>query len=97
MLIIQCISVQQTLLKEIEESRTWLDREKEETTYKRDLQKRIELLNWTLENMKNPNVYICALIESKMNGIIDKINQTDSILKADKLHSELRILDWILY
>jgi uncharacterized protein YicC (UPF0701 family) len=91
------MSVQQTLLKEIEESRTWLDREKEETTYKRDLEKRIELINWVLDNMKNPNIYICALIESKMNEIIDKINQTDSILKADKLHSELRILDWILY
>jgi hypothetical protein len=24
-------------------------------------------------------------------------NQTDSIFEADKLHSELRILDWILY
>jgi hypothetical protein len=32
-----------------------------------------------------------------MNEIIDIINQTDSILEADKLHSELRILDWILY
>ena len=91
------MSVQQTLLKEIEESRTWLDREKEETTYKRDLQKRIELINWVLENMKNPDIQPCPLIESKMNEIIDKINQTDSILKADKLHSELRILDWILY
>jgi hypothetical protein len=91
------MNVQQTLLKEIEESRTWLDREKEETTYKQDLQKRIELLNWTLENMKNPNVYICALIESKMNEIILAINKTYSILEADKLHSELRILDWILY
>jgi hypothetical protein len=91
------MSIQQILQKEINESKIWLDREHEETTYKRDLHKRIELLNWTLENMKNPNVYICALIESKMNGIIDKINQTDSILKADKLHSELRILDWILY
>jgi hypothetical protein len=55
------------------------------------------LINWVLDNMKNPNIYICALIESKMNEIIDKINQTDSILKADNLHSELRILDWILY
>jgi hypothetical protein len=91
------MSVQQTLLKEIEESRTWLDQEKEETTYKRDLQKRIELINWVLENMKNPHIQPCPLIESKMNEIIDKINQTDSILKADKLHSELRILDWILY
>jgi hypothetical protein len=29
--------------------------------------------------------------------IIETINQTDSILEADKLHSELRILDWIFY
>jgi len=55
------MTVERILQKEIEESRTWLDRETEETTYKRDLQKRIELLNWTLENMKNPNIYICAL------------------------------------
>jgi Ran GTPase-activating protein (RanGAP) involved in mRNA processing and transport len=47
--------------------------------------------------MKNPGVEICALIESKMNLIILEINQTYSILEADKLHSELRILDWILY
>ena len=58
---------------------------------------RIELINWVLENMKNLNIYICALIESKMNEIIDTINQTDSILEADRLHSELRILEWILY
>jgi hypothetical protein len=47
--------------------------------------------------MKNPNVSICVLIESKINEIIDIINQTDSIFEADKLHSEVRILDWILY
>lgn len=47
--------------------------------------------------MKNPNVSISVLIESKINEIIDIINQTDSILEADKLHSELRILEWILY
>ena len=89
--------VEQIFQKEIEESRTWLDRESEESTYKRDLQKRIELLNWTLENMKNSDIYICALIETRMNEIIDLINQTESILEADPLHSELRILDWILY
>jgi hypothetical protein len=91
------MTAEQILQKEIEESRTCLDRENEETTYKRDLQKRIELLNWTLENMKNPNIYICALIESKMNEIILAINQTYSILEADKLHGELRILEWIFY
>src|SRR6476620_7761396 len=91
------MTAEQILRKEIEESRTWLDRENEESAYKRDLQKRIELLNWTLENMKNPNIYICALIESKMNEIIETINKTHSIIEADELHSELRILDWILY
>jgi len=32
-----------------------------------------------------------------MNKIIDEINKKDSILEADPLDSELRILDWILY
>jgi hypothetical protein len=49
------------------------------------------------ENMKNPNVDICNLIENKINEIIDIVNQTDCIIQADKLHSELRIVDWILY
>jgi len=91
------MTVEQILQKEIEESRTWLDRENQESTYKRDLQKRIVLINWILENMKNPNVQICGLIESKMNEIINKINQIDDAIEADPLHSELRILDWILY
>ena len=91
------MSVEQTLLKEVEDSKKWLDRENERTTYEHDLQKRIELLNSTLENIKNPNIYICALIESKMNEIILAINKTYSIFEADKLHSELQILDWILY
>ena len=47
--------------------------------------------------MKNPNVEICGLIEYRMNETIQEINKTDSILDADKLHSELRILDWIFY
>jgi hypothetical protein len=68
------MTVEQILQKEIEESRTWLDRQNEESTYKRDLQKRIELINWVLENMKNPDIQICDLIESKMNEIINKIN-----------------------
>jgi hypothetical protein len=72
------MSAEQTLQKGIDESKKWLDRENEETTYKRDLEKRIELINWLLENMKNPNVQICNLIENKMNEIILKINQTYS-------------------
>lgn len=47
--------------------------------------------------MKNSDIYICEFIETKMYEIIDIINQTDSVLEADPLHSELRILDWILY
>jgi hypothetical protein len=47
--------------------------------------------------LKNPDIQICNLIESKMNEIILKINQTHDIFEADKLHSELRILDWIFY
>ena len=91
------MNAQQTLQKEIEESKTWLSREKEESTYKRDLKKRIELINWVLENMKNPDIQICNLIESKMHEIILTINNTYSIFESDKLHSELKILDWIFY
>jgi hypothetical protein len=47
--------------------------------------------------MKNPNVEICSLIESRMNETILKINQTHEIFEADILDSELRILDWIFY
>ena len=91
------MNAQQTLQKEIEESKTWLNREKEESTYKRDLKSRIELINWVLENIKNPDIQICILIESRMNEIILAINKTYSIFESDKLHSELRILEWIFY
>jgi hypothetical protein len=93
----QSTTIKQTLIQEIEESKRWLNLEKDESTYKRDLAKRIELINWVLENMKNPNIQICDLIESKMNEIIDTVNKTDSAIEANPLHSELRILDWILY
>lgn len=89
--------IEQTLLQEIEESRNWLNIEKDNSTYKRDLAKRIELINSVLENMKNTEIQICDHIETKMNEIILKINQTYSILEADKLNSKLRILNWILY
>jgi hypothetical protein len=42
----------------------WHNLEKDESTYKRDHAKRIELLNW-VENMKNPDIPICEVIESK--------------------------------
>jgi REP element-mobilizing transposase RayT len=91
------MAVEQRLHDETKESKKWLDRETEATTYKRDLQKRIELINWVLENMKNPYVPICNQIESRMGEIVLAIDQTHSIIESDKLHSELRILNWILY
>ena len=91
------MTVDQILQKEIEESKTWLSREKEESIYKRDLKKRIELKNWVLENMKKPNVRICDLMESRMSDTIREINKTYTIFESDKLHSELRILNWIFY
>ncbi len=91
------MTVEEILQKEAKDSKRWIDVEKDESTYKRDLQKRIELINWVLVNMRNPNVEICGLIEYRMNETIQEINKTDSIFDADKLHSELRILDWIFY
>ena len=69
----------------------------DDTIYRRDHSKRIELLNWVLENMKNPNIQICAVIEFKMNEIIDAIKEKHSIIEQDPLVSESRILDWIFY
>ena len=60
------MGIEQTLLQENEESKRWLNLDKDESTYKRDLAKRIELINWVLENMKKPDIQICALIESKI-------------------------------
>ena len=61
------MSVNQIVSQEIKDTEVWLSREKDESTYKRDLKKRIELINWVLQNMKNPNVEICSLIESSDN------------------------------
>ncbi|HKX20560.1 MAG TPA: hypothetical protein VJM74_02690 [Nitrososphaeraceae archaeon] len=91
------MGVEQILQSEIQDAKRWLDVQKEESTYRRDLRKRIELINWVQEQMKNPDTNICALIETKMNQLIDEINKKDSILESDPLDSEVRILDWILY
>ena len=45
--------------------------------------------------MKNPNVEICSIIESRMNETIQEIKKFDSVFESDVLNSELRILDWI--
>lgn len=91
------MNIEQILQNEIQGSKRWIEIEKDESTYKRDLKKRVELINWVLDNMKNPSIQNCEILESKMNDTILKINQTYDIFKADKLHSELRILDWIFY
>ena len=91
------MTVDQILQQEINDSELWLSRTREQSTYKRDLKKRIELINWVLGNMKNPDFEICSILESRMNGTIQEINKTDSIFDADPLDSELRILDWLSY
>jgi sensor histidine kinase regulating citrate/malate metabolism len=52
-------------------------------------------MNWALEQMENPN--ICAVMESKMNQVINEINKKESIIERDPLDSELRILGWIFF
>jgi hypothetical protein len=92
------MTLEQLLREEIKVSELWISRDNEETsTYRRDLKKRIELINWVLDNMKNPDVQICEIMENRMNEVILKINQTHDIFEADILHSELRILEWIFF
>ena len=91
------MTIEQTLLHDIEESQRALNGPNDDTIYRRDHSKRIELLNSVLESMKNPEVEICSLIESRMNETIQEIKKKDSIFESDILDSELRILDWIFY
>lgn len=91
------MTLNQILEKEIKDSELWLSREKQESTYKRDLNKRIELINWVLHNMKNPDVEICSLIEARINETIQEVNKKDSIFESEILDTELRVLDWIFY
>ena len=95
--LISSMTIHQTLQTEIEDSKRWIEYTQEESTYKRDLYKRLELINWVLEKMNDPDIPICEIIEAKMNIINARINRIDDALDADQLHSELRILDWILY
>ena len=96
-MLIQYLGIEQLLQNEIQESQRALDGPNDDIIYRRDRSLRIELINWTLDKMKDPNIQICAVIESKINEIIDDINKKDSIIERDPLDSELRILDWILY
>jgi hypothetical protein len=87
------MSVELILQNEIQDAKRWLD--EADGVYKRDLIKRIEMVNWVLQYIKNPDV--CEIIGDKINETINKINKTESIFEADPLDSELRILDWIFY
>ena len=80
-MLINSVTVEQILQKEIEDSKRWIDRKKDESTYKRDLKKRLELINWVLDNIKKQDLRICELIETKMNEIIDEFNKTILFLK----------------
>ena len=91
------MDIEQILHNEVYESQRALNGPNDDTIYRRDQSKRIELLNRVLENMKNPNIQISAVIESKMNEIIDAIKEKHSIIEQDPLVSESRILDWIFY
>lgn len=57
------MTIEQTLLRDIEESQKALNGPNEDTIYRRDHSKRIELINWVLDNMKNSDFPICELIE----------------------------------
>jgi hypothetical protein len=91
------MTLERTLQNEIEESNKLLERPIDSTIYRRDLAKRIELVSWVANNMKDPDNQVCNLIESRMNEITLKINQTHTIFEADKLQSELNILEWMYY
>ena len=82
------MTLEQLLLRDIEESQRALNRPNDDTIYRRDHSKRIRLLNWVLENMKNSEINICAVIESIMNEIIDEVNKKHSIIQQDPLDSE---------
>jgi hypothetical protein len=51
----------QSLQKEIEESKRALQGPIDDTIYRQDDSKRIELMNSTLEKMNNPSIFICKL------------------------------------
>ncbi len=59
------MTIEQTLLQDIDESNRALDGPIDDTIHRREHSKRIKLINWVLDNMKNSDFPICELIESK--------------------------------
>jgi hypothetical protein len=47
--------------------------------------------------MKNPVMFICVKSQIKMNVIMDKMDEKDTTIDRDRLHTELIILDWIYF
>jgi hypothetical protein len=43
------MSIEQTLQNEIQESKKWIQVEKDDSTYKQDLRKRVELITWVFK------------------------------------------------
>ena len=58
------MTIEQILQQEIQESRRALNGPIDDTIYREDHSKRIELINWVLENMKKPELRICEVMES---------------------------------
>jgi hypothetical protein len=54
--------IEQILMNEIKDAKRWIEVEKDESTYKRNLKKRVQLINWVLENMKNSDTDICSVL-----------------------------------
>jgi hypothetical protein len=77
------MNLSQKLQKEIEESKLWLCRENEESTYTRELKRRIELINWVLDSVRNHDNQICNQIEPKMQK-----NHTNN--KPDSFNNRIR-------
>ena len=56
------MSIEQILQIEIKDSQRWIEVENDESTYKRNLKIRVELINWVLENMKNSDTAFVLLL-----------------------------------
>ena len=56
------MGIEKILQNEIKESQRALDGPNDDTIQRRDHSKRIELLNWVLENMIKPDLKICDVM-----------------------------------
>ena len=90
------MNVEQLLQNEIKDSQRWIEVEKDESTCKRNLKIRVELINWVLENMKNSDTDICSVIETKMNEIIGRTFHRIEVHQKEKEESGKYLeMNWI--